>query len=47
MMPITRPGVLVAARARAALGFVPQNGQTEALRSIKARQFGHMRSEVS
>jgi len=45
------PRILVGApgveRARGERNFSPQNGQTEALRSTRARQFGHIRCEVS
>jgi hypothetical protein len=40
------PGVSDDRRARAAaLTFAPQNGQTDSLRLMSARQFGHIRVE--
>ena len=47
IMPMIRPGVPEEERARGERSFSPQKGHTEALRSIRARQFGHIRCEVS
>ena len=47
IMPMILPGVPEEERARGERTFSPQKGHTEAFRSIKARQFGHMRCEVS
>ena len=47
IMPMILPGVPEEERARGERTFSPQKGHTEAFRSIKARQFGHMRCELS
>jgi len=45
--PMIRPEAPEEERARGERSFSPQKGHTEAFRSIRARQFGHIRCEVS
>ena len=45
--PRMRLAVAGEERARGERNFSPQKGQTDAPRSTKARQFGHIRCEVS